>query len=88
MAQFEPEPLSVLGISNPEILRLAEYLFRQLLELAKLSEGVERVSLVKLNVEPEKKEDGQVEYADGTNWNPGSGAGVYFWNGTTWKFLG
>ena len=29
-----------------------------------------------------------ISYADGTNWNPGNGAGPYYFNGTTWKALG
>lgn len=27
-------------------------------------------------------------YADGTNWNPGSGAGWYYWNGSSWVSMG
>lgn len=30
-----------------------------------------------LNAEPARYANGDVVYADGTNWNPGSGAGVY-----------
>ena len=31
---------------------------------------------------------GMIVYADGTSWNPGSGEGVYRYNGTAWVFLG
>jgi len=27
-------------------------------------------------------------YADGTTWNPGSGAGLYQWRGSAWAFIG
>jgi microcystin-dependent protein len=33
---------------------------------------------------PERLEDGMVAYADGTNWNPGSGAGPYMYVGSAW----
>ena len=26
-------------------------------------------------------------YANGTDWNPGSGAGYYYFNGATWTFI-
>ncbi len=35
--------------------------------------------------EPTKKPDGLVAYADGTTWNPGSGAGTYQWRGGAWQ---
>jgi hypothetical protein len=41
-----------------------------------------------LTVPPEKPRRGLVVYADGTSWNPGSGEGVYRFNGTIWVFLG
>ena len=28
-----------------------------------------------------------VRYADGTGWDPGSGAGLYYWNGSAWTFI-
>ena len=27
---------------------------------------------------------GEIRYADGSSWDPGSGAGYYFWNGSSW----
>lgn len=37
---------------------------------------------------PVKPFDGQIVYADGTHWNPGSGQGIYYFNSTIWKLLG
>ena len=37
---------------------------------------------------PEKPRRGLIVYADGTGWNPGSGEGLYRFNGSTWVFLG
>ena len=33
---------------------------------------------------PSKPRDGDIRYADGSTWNPGSGAGIYWYNGSTW----
>ena len=42
----------------------------------------------KTYVAPAKPRDGDVAYADGTYWNPGSGAGLYQYNGTAWSVIG
>ena len=46
------------------------------------------VLLKEWNAEPVKLYNGLVVYADGTNWNPGSGRGVYAYENGTWKLLG
>jgi len=35
-------------------------------------------------VPPVKKQIGMIRFADGTSWNPGGGAGYYFWDGAAW----
>lgn len=42
----------------------------------------------KVNAAPTKPREGDVRLADGTGWNPGSGAGVYAYYGSAWHFLG
>ena len=37
---------------------------------------------------PEAPNDGDLVYASGTTWDPGSGQGYYFWNGVNWTPLG
>ena len=49
--------------------------------------AVEVQHLVPLAAEPSRREDGMVVYADGTNWNPGSGAGVYAREAGAWVKL-
>jgi hypothetical protein len=41
-------------------------------------------------VAPEKPRPGDVKYADGTSWNPGSGEGFYYFKASTstWIFWG
>ncbi len=41
-----------------------------------------------LNVAPDKPREGNIVGADGTNWNPGSGKGVYCYYSGAWHFLG
>lgn len=45
------------------------------------------VLLPKLQGVPDKPRDGLVVQADGTNWNPGSGAGLYAYYGGVWNKL-
>jgi len=45
------------------------------------------VKLEETNVAPEKPRAGEVRYADGTNWNPGSGIGIYAYYSGTWNKL-
>ena len=37
------------------------------------------------NVEPPKPREGDLRYADGTNWNPGQGNNFYYFDGTVWR---
>lgn len=41
-----------------------------------------------LNVAPSKPREGDVRGADGTNWNPGAGKGVYVYYTGAWRLLG
>ena len=48
---------------------------------------VPELTLEVLNSEPTKLRNGLVVYADGTNWNPGSGEGVYAYEAGSWVKL-
>lgn len=48
---------------------------------------LDRVNLVPLAVEPLRKREGDVANADGTNWNPGGGAGLYQYLSGSWVKL-
>jgi len=60
-------------------------------ELQSISEASQRVApylhLDVRNVAPERPRDGMLVIADGTNWNPGSGAGAYAHIGGSWVKL-
>jgi len=48
---------------------------------------VDYISLRVHNVAPNKPKTGVLYYADGSNWNPGAGKGVYEYDGTTFNKL-
>lgn len=72
-----------------KVEELASYVQNELAAIAaefvKIANGE---LLVKLSVAPTKKREGMVVLADGTHWNPGSGAGAYCYYGGAWHFLG
>lgn len=39
------------------------------------------------HVAPTKPREGDLRFADGTNWNPGSGQGIYAYYGAAWVKL-
>lgn len=62
-------------------------------ELRHISDALSEVEtdavlLSEFNAEPDKLYDGRIAYADGTNWNPGSGQGFYGYYAAAWHFLG
>jgi hypothetical protein len=58
-------------------------------ELRKIEESIKIFDFIPLrilNVAPSKPSPG-LYAADGTNWDPGTGAGVYYFNGSTYTKL-
>jgi hypothetical protein len=77
MARYTPGQ-----VSDPEIAR-------ELLKIAQAMETQdETLSLKTLYAAPKKYREGTLIKADGTSFNPGSGAGVYCRRGAAWTFLG
>ena len=69
--RWSPNPAPV----NPE--DLPDYLFSELNRLGDILFNLDTFRLESTNVAPTKPRDGDIRYADGTNWNPGSGQGIY-----------
>jgi hypothetical protein len=44
-------------------------------------------TLLVLTAAPAKPQIGQVIFADGTNWNPGSGRGLYYYDSGGWVHI-
>jgi hypothetical protein len=70
-----------LHIENPEIRELFARLEKA------LNEAQPEYKFYKRNAEPIRYGDGDLVYADGTNWNPGSGEGLYHRAGGAWNFI-
>lgn len=68
--------------------QLSQWLVDELRRIAQSMEaGADRRSWRTLYAEPEKYAEGDVVKADGTTWNPGSGAGLYARIGAAWVKL-
>ena len=66
--------------------QLPGYLFQELQNLQQsLAAARSTFVLAPLYAEPSKRPDGLVAFADGTTWNPGSGAGTYQYRAGAWQ---
>lgn len=82
-AQYEPGPVPSDAADLPRYLND---------EFLKVAAAIKLLSVGHIDpsyAPPDKPRDGDFRYAKAP-WNPGSGDGVYLYNGTTnqWKFLG
>ena len=67
---------------SPEQLPI--YVVEELKSLADVVLNQAIFRLERTHAEPEKPRGGDIRYADGTDWNPGStGEGIYFYNETS-----
>jgi hypothetical protein len=81
--QYQPEPVP----DNPA--DLPRYLLTEFDRLASVVRLLAAGHLDVTHVAPPKPRQGDLRYADGTDWDPGSGEGWYFYNSSgIWKFLG
>ena len=67
---------------------LQRFLFDELKKISVAINGLALGHLDQSTVAPSKPRDGDLRYADGTLWNPGSGRGVYCYYASAWHFLG
>ncbi len=70
-------PDSAPAQNDPSVRALAQWTEKELTKISQTLQGISLLTLQVLYVEPTKPRDGQIVYADGTHWNPGSGAGPY-----------
>ena len=74
--------------SNERLEEFIEFVLAELAAIATALDEQEELKLSKLDVEPKKPREGLIVFADGVNWNPGSGEGYYGYRSGTWNFLG
>lgn len=66
---------------------LAAWSQGELEQVARQLNAREAVNLAPLGAEPERLRDGMLVYANGVDWNPGSGAGFYGREAGAWVKL-
>lgn len=67
---------------------VARYIADELREIAAQFREVDSIQLEELHAAPDRPRDGMIILADGTDFNPGSGAGFYGRSAGAWVFLG
>jgi hypothetical protein len=79
------QPLAAPAINDPIAQELLRYISRELQRVADaMQESEQFVPFTVLHVEPKKLKEGMLVFADGTNWDPGSGRGLYLYNDGAW----
>lgn len=81
---YYPDPPPVA----PDMAVLVEYLERELFRIAASLDAGGVRSIEFLSAPPSRLYEGLTVGADGTNWNPGSGKGVYTYYSGSWNKLG
>lgn len=83
MARYTP------GNVPTDTASLAQFLRYEFAKIAQAMDTAdERITLETLYAAPKKFGEGTTVKADGTSWDPGSGAGTYQYRGGAWRFLG
>lgn len=68
---------------------LSVYLSEELANIGRQAQAQQPFLFLQVSyAPPPKPRPGMVVLADGTSWNPGSGAGFYGYKGSAWAFLG
>lgn len=75
-------------VSSPPREPAAQWAHREFIRLRDYLAASDLMTLQPTTVAPEKPRLGDIRLADGVNWNPGGGAGVYCYYGSTWNRLG
>lgn len=84
MELYQPDVPSGLA-TVPELL---EFMIRENHRIALILNAKLEKEIEFLHVEPKKLKEGLTVGADGTDWNPGGGQGVYTYYSGTWNKLG
>lgn len=82
--RYRPNPLPAV----PDVSALARYVQNETQRIGDAIDFGHARSIEFLHVPPQKPFEGLTVGADGTNWNPGAGKGVYTYYSGTWNKLG
>ena len=76
-------------VQNEEARVLLRWAVDQFERLAHFHNQLAKGHVEVLHVEPDNPRNGEIRFADGTDWDPGSGEGYYgYKEGTGWVLLG
>ena len=78
---------SPVAFEDEKLKALSEWVYGELKELEQNFFNLDRIRCTTLFVEPTKKRDGDIVFADGTEWNPGNGQGLYVYRNGAWVKL-
>lgn len=67
-----------------ELQPVLDWLMEELQAISRAAQETTELELRPSAREPEFPREGMIVFADGTNWNPGSGAGEYIYQGGAW----
>lgn len=82
--RYVPEEPAVL----PDLAAVTEFMIREHRRIAVALAQTIPSPMEELHAEPAKLRDFMIVAADGTDWDPGSGQGVYAYYNGTWNKLG
>lgn len=76
-------------IPHGNLSAMEQFLFEELQRIAQefTAQTFDHVQLAVRHVAPARPRDGMTVFADGTNWNPGTGRGVYVYSSGAWVKL-
>ena len=86
---FQQSPAAVVGsgVSRAEFDAFSEWIWRELNRISEAIGADGHLDLEKKFVQPARPQDGDIQYADGTMWNPGGGVGIYGYIAGAWRKL-
>ncbi len=67
---------------------VSDWAYDEFKEIEKGFQNLEQIRIAESFVEPAKKRDGDMAFADGTDWDPGDGRGMYVYFGGAWNKMG
>jgi len=73
------------GTSAQTVSDLRNWVSNELVRVANAFKTESQTTTISvLNAEPQKPQIGKIVFADGTNWNPGAGRGMYYYDNSGW----
>ena len=78
----------VPGIVPDDPKQMRQFMQDELYRIKVAIDALAAGHLTQVHVAPTKPRQGDTRLADGTDWNPGSGQGVYCYYNSTWNKLG